>query len=190
MKKINSDDYFRYKTYIGYIAAKSRKGGIIRIFTDLYKKIRKYTLISAVFKAFAMFITLLEKSAVLLLFAGSFFLILPVLLVIAALAVAVSFFRYIKLGKTVKPWLAEAEKITVIITKERIFSNKNEKLFLRIAEAEASDFTHPVIVVCRDNFIAAKWFSLNLLAVKTDYFFLIKRHYFRKTTAKITYMVI
>ncbi len=190
MKKNNAEDYFRHKTYFGFLAARSKNGGLIRFVSDLYAKIKKYTLISAVIKAFAFFITLLEKSAVLLLLAGSFFLVLPFVMVIAFSIASVNFFLCLKVNKTVRPWICQADKITVIITKEHVFSNKNKKLFMRLAKAEAAEFTHPVIVVCKDGFLAAKWFSLNLLTVKTDYFFFLKRRYLRKSDAKICFVVL
>ena len=190
MKKINTDDYFKPKNYFSYILTKIRQGDLWKTVTTAYKKIRKFTIISAIFRAIGITLTLLEKSAVLLLAVTCIVLVLPliigVMIVYAILCVA----KYASLHKKISKWLVSGEKLTVFITKERIFSISDTPMFLADASSEASRFSHPVIVLCRDRFIAAKWYSLNLLAVKADYFFVIKRYYLPKRSGKITFIVL
>ena len=63
-----------------------------------------------------------------------------------------------------------------------------EPLFARCAAEEASDYSHPVIVVCSDRFLVARWVGFNLLAVKCDYFFILRRFYFSKKS--VSYVVL
>ena len=157
---------------------------------NAYKKIRRYTIISGIFKAIGIALTLLEKSAVLLLFATCLVLTLPVILFIFVIYAIFYAFKCIYLHKRIRGWLLSGENATVFITKERIFSKTKKMMFLSDAMNEASRYTHPVIVICSDRFIAAKWYSLNLLAVKTDYFFILKRRYLSKRDGKTTYIVL
>lgn len=101
------------------------------------------------------------------------------------------------MNASVRPWLDGAEKITVYITSERFYAAGSGKgigkptadsmstelsempLFARAAIAEAEEYDHPVIVVCRDPFCAAKWAGFNLLAIKCDYFYILRRYYFK-----------
>ena len=183
------NDYFSSKTYAGFIIGRIKKGGLWSTVSALYKNIRKYTLISAIIRTAALIVSLLEKSALLLLFATSLLLLLPALLFIATVFVAVSVTKYVFWHKTVSSWLKKAERVTVYLTSERIF-DKNTPLFMRFACDEASEYDHPVIVMCSDPFASVRWYSLNLLAVKPDYYFLLKSLFFSKKGLNITFIVL
>ncbi len=184
-----SEGYFKAKTYAGFIFGKIQKGELWRSISSLYKKIRKYTLISAIIRTAALIVSLLEKSALLLLFATALLLLLPAILALALIYVAVCGVKYFLWHKAVSEWLKNAENITVYLSSEKIFV-KNPPLFLRAAAEEAADYSHPVIVLCRDNFTSVKWYSFNLLAIKPDYFFILKKMFFNKKSAKITYIAL
>lgn len=186
--KLNND-YFTSKTYLGFLFGKVKKGEPWRSASGLLKRIRKYTLISAIIRGTAVAVSLLEKSAVLLLFATSLLLLLPAILSIALIYAVICAVKYIMWHKAVSRWLKKAEKITVYLTSEKIFTQKTP-LFMRFAEIEADEYTHPVIALCSDSFASVKWYSLNLLAVKPDYYFLLKSMFFKKSMAKITYIVL
>ncbi len=186
---IRPADYFTAKTYAGFIFGKIKNGELWNGVSSIYKKIRKYTLISAIIRTAALVVSLLEKSALLLLFATSLLLLLPAILVIALIYVIVCGMKYFLWHKTVSAWLKNAEKITVYLSSEKIFVKK-PPLFLRIAAEEASDYSHPVIVLCKDSFTSVKWYSLNLLAVKPDYFFILKNLFFGKKGVEMTYIAL
>ena len=181
--------YFKSKTYAGFILGKVKKGELWRGIVSIYKKIRKYTLISAIIRTSALVVSLLEKSALLLLFATALLLLLPAILTLALIYVAVCGIKYFLWHKTVSEWLKNAENITVYLSSEKIFV-KRPPLFLRAAAEEASDYSHPVIVLCKDNFTSVKWYSLNLLAIKPDYFFILKKMFFSKKNAEMTYIAL
>lgn len=185
----NKNDYFTAKTYVGFLFSKIKKGELWTMISSLYKNIRKYTLISAVIRTFAIIISLLEKSALLLLFATSLLLLFPAILSIAAIFAAICIAKYILWHKTVSAWLKSAEKLTVYLTSEKIFDKKTP-LFLRFACAEATEYDHPVIVLCSDPFASVKWYSLNLLAIKPDYYFLLKKMFFARKGLKTTYIAL
>lgn len=188
-RAFSSDGYFKAKTYAGFIFGKIQKGELWRSVVSLYKKIRKYTLISAIIRTAALIVSLLEKSALLLLFATFLLLLLPALLTLALIYASVCGVKYFVWHKKVSEWLKNAESITVYLSSEKIFIKKTP-LFLRAAAEEASDYSHPVIVLCRDNFTSVKWYSLNLLAIKPDYFFILKKMFFSKKISKMTYIAI
>jgi len=190
LKNYNTDEYIRPKNYTGFLFIKIMRGGIGKAAIGIYKKIRKYTLISGIIRTVTIAVSLLEKSAVLLLFATVLVLTLPVLLAAFAVYRLICAVKYSVFKKQIHEWLISGEKIVVFITKERVFSNGDEKLFMRQAANEASLYSYPVIVICADPIIAAKWYSLNLLAIKTDYFFVLKKKYFQKCDEKITYIVL
>ncbi len=182
-------DYFKAKTYAGFVLGKIKNGELWNGISSIYKKIRKYTLISAIIRTAALIVSLLEKSALLLLFATSLLLLLPAILVIALVYVAVCGAKYFLWHKSVSAWLKNAERITVYLSSEKIFVRK-PPLFLRVAAEEAADYSHPVIVLCKDAFTSVKWYSFNLLAVKPDYFFILKKFFFGKKGLKMTYIVL
>lgn len=189
MKNIETDDYLRPKTYLGFLIKKITGGWLWRSVKNVYKKIRKYTVISGIIRAIGITVALLEKSAVLLLFTMILLLILPILLCFLIIYSLICVYKYISLHKNLREWLLGGQNLTVFITKSKLFSNESA-LFLRNAMHEASALTHPVVVVCTDRFIAAKWVSLNLLAVKTDYFFVLKQFYIPKRGGKTTVIVL
>ena len=78
----------------------------------------------------------------------------------------------------------EHGKITV--NDEKIAENR--PLFARCAMAEAGEYTHPVIAVCRDRFFVAEWGGFNLLVIKCDYFFILRKYYFKDK--KVSFIVI
>ena len=184
-----TDGYFTSKTYAGFVFGKLKRGETWVTAASLYKKIRKYTLISAVVRTLAIVISLLEKSALLLLFATSLLLLLPAIIGIFLIYASVCTVKYFLRHRSVREWLGSAEKITVYLSSERIFV-RNPPLFVRIARTEASEYTHPVIILCSDPFASVKWYGINLLAVKPDYYFLIKKMFLAKSKAKITYTVL
>lgn len=190
MKSPDSDEYFRPKTYLGYVVTRMRRGEVWRTLAAIYSKIRKYTFISSLIRTFGLIITLLEKSAVLLLLVTVILFTFPVIIAAFIVYALVCVSKYFIIRKSISAWLSDAEKITVFITKSSIFSNSAENLFMRHAKYEASLFTHPVIVLCKDRFIAAKWYSLNLLAIKPDYYFFLRRSQLDKNRAKITVIVL
>ena len=206
-------DYLTSSTYAEYLWKRLVGGGILSFFMRIYRKIRKYTVFTAVIRVVAAVISLLEKSAILLLIFSVFILVLPIALIPTFAATVVSVILYLKLHGTVNPWLSQAEEITVYITSERFFGRSNSRfqpfvrknsvslseeeaeegraqspLFVRCALAEASEYTHPVIVVCSDPFPVARWGGLNLLTVKCDYFFTLRRFYFNKK--RVSYLVL
>ena len=98
MKKNNAKTIFVTKL-ISVFSPHVPKTADLSDLCRIYTQKSKIHLISAVIKAFAFFITLLEKSAVLLLLAGSFFLVLPFVMVIAFSIASVNFFLCLKVNR-------------------------------------------------------------------------------------------
>lgn len=188
LKSIRHEDRLYSSTYAGYLIRRVRRGGLWSTVTLIYKKVRKYALISGIVRYLALIITLLEKSAILLLALSSFLVLLPAIFLFATLFSAICGVRYLKLHKTVKSWLAGAKSLTVYMTSEKCYGKTRNPLFMRCATSEASSYDHPVIVLCSDRIISAKWYSFNLLTVRADYFFILKKHYFRHFSGNITYI--
>ncbi len=188
MKSIGSEDRIYSSTYVGYLIRRLRKGGVWNTVTTIYKKIRKYTLISGIVRYLALVVTLLEKSAILLLVVSSFFVLFPAMVIFAMLFSAVCLVRYLKLHKTVKSWIMGAKCASVYLTSEKCYGKTHNPLFLRCAMDEAASYDHPVIILCSDRIISAKWYAFNLLTVRADYFFVLKKHYLRRFSGKITYI--
>ncbi len=190
MKTTSSADYLRATTYIGYIVMKVRQGDLWNSILSLYKKIRRFTIISGIIRSAAFIIALLEKSAILLLFFSAFLILLPAALTAIIIIAAVRITKYLLWHKSVKCWLREAKRVTVYLSTEKIFSNDKAPLFLRMAETEAAEYSHPVIILSSDRFSSVKWYSFNLLAVRPDYFFILRSYYFRHTSADFTFIAV
>lgn len=190
MKSINANEYFRPKSYVAFLAEKLKQGQTWKTATSLFEKIRKYTFISGLIRAIAFIIALLEKSAILLLLVSTVFLLLPLAIALVLIYLLICCFLHARWNKKIRNWLVAGETVTVFITKERVFSSTDDKMFLRNAKFEASKLSGPVIVVCTDPFVAAKWYSLNLLAIKEDYFFTVKRKFIEKNGLKSTFIVL
>ena len=189
MKNTDAEGYFQPKTYLGFIVRKAMRGEVWRGIEALYKKIRRFTRISAVFRWIGIAVALLEKSAVLLLFATCFVILLPIVILFALAYALTCVSRYISIRPQISNWLKSTENLTVFITKERIFSNE-QKLFLREALLRFQNTSQRAVIVCRDRFIAAKWYNENLLAVRCDYYFILKQYYLPKISQKTTVVVL
>ena len=200
--------YLTSRNYAEFTVGRLKNGGAIGAVMRTYSKIRKYTLFTAIIRGITAVIALLEKSAILLLVFSSLFLILPLALIPLTVVGVISIIGYFKMNGAVKSWISEAETVTVYVTSERFFAKKDFRrrkkrnwysesedwsgtqspLFARCAYAEAGEYTHPVIVVCSDPFLVAKWAGINLLAVKCDYFFILRKFYF--TRKRVSYLVL
>lgn len=200
-------EYLSSGSYAEFLWKRLKNGGIPLFIMRVYKKIRKYTLFTAVIRVLTVIISLLEKSAILLLLFSVFLLLLPVALIPLVVASAVSIFLYFRWNGAVKNWILQAETVTVYVTSEHFFGEGREHfkrmrrrtdegkrgellppLFVRCAMSEAAEYSHPVIVVCSDPFLVARWAGLNLLTVKIDYFFILRQFYFNKKA--VSYLVL
>ncbi len=190
MKKMNESRYFSAKTYLGFLVQKVTSGQAWKTAVSIFDKIRKYTFISSVFRAVAFIIALLEKSAVLLLVVTMLLLALPISALLAFFYLLVCKIMHFKTTRKIGKWLLSGDTVTFFVTKEKIFDCNEKRLFLRQAEELASAYKSPVIIVCRDRFLCSKWYSLNLLAVKANYFFALKRKTAGKKGLKATYIVL
>jgi len=189
MKNPEYETYFRASNYFGYLIHRLRSGGVWKTLTEIYKKLRKYTFISGIIKTFYLIMLLLEKSAILLLIVSSLILLMPLLLALLTIYVLLCLIKYARYNNEISAWIKNAEKITLYITSEKVFSG-DKKLFFRSALQEAGEYSHPVIVLCSDHFLSLKWYGLNLLGVRSDYFFIIKKHLLSNTNANVTYIVL
>ena len=209
-----ANEYLESGSYAEYLWRRLKSGGVLSFLMRVYGKIRKYTLFTAVIRGIAVVIALLEKSAILLLLFSAVLLILPIALIPLTVAAVISVIGYFRMNDAVKSWISQAETVTVYITTRRFFDSSREgsafpfvrkkgerlsyedaeaefnrrPLFARCATLESEEYTHPVIVVCGDPFLVAKWAGHNLLAVKSDYFFILRRFYFTKT--RVLYLVL
>ena len=188
LKNFVSNDFLTFTTYRSYIIEKIKRGGIFNAVYSLYKKIRKFTIISAFLRTLTIIIAIVEKSAILLLVFSFFIVLLPAILIIATILSITCVAKYIYLHRSVNQWIKAANQITVFLTAEKVLTASSSPLFLRMAEEEAASYDHPVVVLVVDRFISAKWYSLNILLVRADYFFLLKRFYFSQKNNSITYI--
>lgn len=181
--------YIDSSNYFSFILKKIKNADAWQLVNALYKQIRKYTFISGIIRAIYYAVLLLEKSALLLLSLSLLILVTPILFALALIYFAACVYRIAKNFKEISLWLSQAKKITVYVTESKIF-NCESKLFLRSASLEASEYTHPVIVICADRFVSLKWHGLNLLALRSGTFFFIKRYFLSKRKGIINYIVI
>ncbi|MBQ9116211.1 MAG: hypothetical protein IJY04_04250 [Clostridia bacterium] len=202
-------DYLSSDSYAEFVFGRIKNGGLWSAVKRISKNVRKYTLLTAVIKTVALIVGLLEKSAILLLVFTGMVLMLPAFALVGAIFAVMSVIEYFRIGKTVRPWIEAAEKVTVYVTSDRFYPPKkggewSEKakrtaeraeaelaemsLFARCAVMEAEKYEHPVIVVCSDGFTAAKWAGFNLLTVKCDYFYVLRKYYFGKK--EVTYVIL
>ena len=214
MPSSNGREYLESGSYAEYLWRRLKNGGFLAFLMRAYRKIRKYTLFTAVIRGIAAVIALLEKSAILLLLFSTVLLLLPIALIPLTVAAIISVIGYFRMNDAVKSWILQADTVTVYVTSERFFGRVEtafrlpilrkkrggttygervtelecRPLFARCATLEASEYTHPVIVVCSDPFLVARWGGLNLLAVKCDYFFILRRFYFSKK--RVSYLVL
>ena len=214
VRGVGINEYLESGTYAEYLWRRLKSGGVLNFFMRVYGKIRKYTLFTAVIRGIAVVIALLEKSAILLLLFSAVLLVLPIALIPLTVAAIISIIGYFRMNDAVKSWISQADSVTVYITSHRFFDStqgrnvfsyarkklgkvsreeaeaefRHRPLFARCATLESEEYTHPVIVVCGDPFLVAKWAGLNLLTVKCDYFFILRRFYFTKK--QVLYLVL
>ena len=180
-------DYLGKSNYAEFVIGRLRSRGIWRTVQRIYRRIRKYTLVTAILRSAVFVVGLLEKSAILLLAVSGIIIALPFVLVAALSVVAVSAVGYIRFSKELRTWISESERVTVYITSERL-RGRGEPLFVRMARAESEEYSHPVITVCGDRLGVARWLGFNLLAVRCDYFYILRRYMLRDKS--VTYIVL
>ncbi len=198
------DGYLDVNSYIAFLVKSTKNGQLLKVTVDAYKRAKKYTFVATVLKVVAKAAVLLERSALFLLIFTVTLVILPVILLISASVGVVGMIGFIRLRGEIATWLKDAENITVYIApgsffghaaprrRKRTASAKGEiedrPLFARCAILEAGEYTHPVIVVCKDNFRGARWGGANLLTVRLNCFYTVKRHYLDRKN--VTYLVL
>ena len=188
--KFNENDYFEKSGFLSQLWSRIKRGEIGKAIVNLYKNIRKYTVISGIFRAITIAVALFEKSAVLLLFASCLIMVLPILLSIFLMYGAAILIKTAALKKEISEWLDQTEYLTVFLISKRISPTKSEHMFLRQARAVSSNSNNPVIVVCGNCIIFPKWVTLNLLAINTDSFYLLKRFLTEKFSSKTVFIVL
>ena len=187
MRKSQGQDLIEAKSYIAFIIRRIRSGGLWSTVMSVYKNIRRITLISAIIRTMTVVITLIERSAWLLLFFSSLVIFFPALICATLILSVACISKYAKNHRRVRSWLSGARKLTVYITDS---PTAGRPLFVRMAYEEAEKDDNPVIVLCKGYFVSFCWCSENLLKVKADYFFFLKAFYFRKLTANIIYIAL
>lgn len=188
--KFNETDYFSEAGFFSHLWQRIKRGEPGKTVVNLYKNIRKYTIISGIFRAVTIAVTLFEKSAVLLLFASCFLLTLPLISGAFCVYWIVIFIKMRRMKKEIFEWLIGAERLTVFLTSKHISLRENEYMFLRQARRISSHSSNPVIVVCTNRFLFPRWLSLNYLALNTDCFLLIKHLIFKKFGDKSVFVVL
>jgi hypothetical protein len=186
----NRNEYLKSKSFFGFLLSKIRSGEPWRVIASIFRGIRKYTLVSTIIKGVGIAVALLEKSAVLLLLFTCIILILPLIFIGVFLYYIACFFKHLSIKSGIRKWLVTEQPITVFIASEHVFSASPDKMFLRAAKQQAATLTGPVILVCSDAILCAKWYALNLLAIRTDYFFILRRNFIEKNSLKVTYIVL
>ena len=187
---MDADEYFRHRSFSGYALGRFLHGDLGRTVISVWKRIRKYTLISGIIKAVAITLTLLEKSALLLLVATGLLITLPIAATLFIIYGTACFIKFLTVSAEIGEWLGAGKLVTVFITKERVFSNDKQKLFVRDACEIAASKKNPVIIVCTDTVLASKWYSLNVLAVRAEIFFILRRKFLDKIASKTTFIVL
>lgn len=235
------DEYFSSDSYPDYLLKRIKSCSPWVTAIKIYKKLKKYTLVTAIVRAAAGVIALLEKSAILLFTVA--LLSLPVGLLLSVIWLTANTISFLRMRNEISAWIKAADRITVYVTSEHISerllsggrsvqqahspqrrtnaigkairkainifsqhpqnavsipetvkcrysenSDFSSPLFTRMAMEEAACYDHPVIIVCKGRFNSAKWLGFNLLAIKLDCFFILKRFYF--SDKKMIYTVL
>ncbi len=190
MKIPNGNEYFESKSYLTFIYKKIKRGDAWKFTERLFKSINRYTLITKIIRVTGFIITIIEKSAVLLFFATVLIIALPIsflsLLLYSIICIAKILFNY----KQIKKYLCKKKNITVIITKMNILSKSGNNLINRYIKNLASENDSTVVLVCGDRFVAVKWYTKNILALKEYCFFILRRFCIEKNRLNVTYIVL
>lgn len=217
LRNIRGGEYLAADSYIAFAAERIRSGGALVRLMGALGRIRRYTLIATVLKVAGRAVALLERSALLLLIACAALALLPIAVVALVSWSAYGFFTIIRYRREISAWLSGAEEVSVYVTagsfyglgarqrgKHRFVSREARRraagksdgacrecelpLFARVAMLEAAKDRHAVMVVCGEGLGGVRWLGHDLLAVRLNCFYLLKRRYLDRK--RVTYVIL
>ena len=171
------------KTLITYIAAKVRKNSLFSSFSKVYYAMRRIAFFGRVFRYLRIGFAIIEASAVLILFAAIFTVLVPIaLIILAALALA---------DFLIGSRILQSTQLEDILSRERIYiisaaGGFGDAFAHELAEGGAAVFVICPLSACR--FITARWDD-GVYYIRHAFFFRLKRRKLSHIHHKTVYLI-
>ncbi len=171
------------KTLITYIISKMRKSSLYGTLGRAYKIARRFTLLTRIFRYIRITVTVIEASAVLILFAAVIMALIPLALIIFAALVLLDYF----IGKRV----LKGEALEKALACERIYIISEAGAFGEGFARELAGSGAAVFVICPSasrHFICASakegvWY------IRHAFYFRLKRRKLSQISNKTVYLI-
>jgi hypothetical protein len=193
-------DLFERKNFASYLFGTFKSRTFFLYYQKFIYLLRKYTFVTTTLKILLLLWTLLQSSALFVLFTGSFAIIAPITVLFSYIAIFLSFLGRKKLNRRMRQTL-QGKKITVFYPpKGRAFEeNSYFKSFVRsTASAEESAvvivspyyFDTKGISHSRRYYLSERLEAPNIILIRKHYFFTFKKHVLSLSDASgnITYI--
>ncbi len=106
-------ELIRCKTFITYIIARIRKSTAYGVFDKMSRVLRRFTLVARILRYIHIAFTVIEASAVLILFAAVLLALIPIVLIILAVLAVIDFF----IGRRIM----KSKGLADMLTRERVY---------------------------------------------------------------------
>ena len=120
-------EYLSAGSYADYLLGRLKGGAVWRTVNKVYRRVRRYTLISSIVRAIVLLVGLLEKSAILLLLTTGALFLLPAVIIFALILALAGILTCLHMHRAVSAWIGGAERVTVYLTSDAFYSRRGEK---------------------------------------------------------------
>ncbi len=177
----HSDDILNSSNYLSYLIKRIKHHGLWCTFSSLYGNLRRFTVMSAIFKSLRILVSLIEKSAILLLLFSTLLILLPALLFALLIVTAACTVKYAGNHKKIRKMLHESERTIIYLTAAPLTKSSH---FINTALDYSKAPENCVVILGRGNFVSFKWLKSNSILVRPDYFFILKTFYLQRCPQK------
>lgn len=191
-------DLFERKNFASYLFGTFKSRTFFLYYQKFIFLLRKYAFVTTTLKILLFLWTLLQSSALFVLFTGSIAIIAPLTIFFSYIAIFLTFLGRKKLNRRMRQTLKD-KKITVFYPpKGRAFdTNSYFRSFVR-SSASAEDsavvivspyyFNTKGITRSKKYYIAARLEAQNVILIRKHYFFTFKKHVLSDISDNITYI--
>ena len=194
----SKENLFERKNFASYLFGTFKNRTFFLYYQKFIYVIRKYTFITATLKILFFLWTILQSSALFVLFTGSVAIGAPITILFSYMALMLTFFGRKNLNHRLRHTL-EGKKITVFFpSKGRAFEHSS--YFKQMVRSSANDPDHAVVIVSpyyfapkgfsrsKKYYLASRFESENIILIRKHYFFTFKKHVLSDMSHDLTFI--
>jgi hypothetical protein len=197
-QSVAKKDLFERRTFASYLWGTFKNRTFFLYYLKFVDVLRKYAIVTTTLKVLLVIWTLLQSSALFVLFTGSVALSAPITILLSYIALIIAFFGREKLNKRTRRAL-KGKKVTVFFpSKGRPFDRTS--YFREFVNSLAKDPGAAVVIVSpyyfgsrgvsalKRYYLAARFERENVILIRKHYFFTFKKNVLSDMTDSLTYI--